>query len=75
MFIPTKEHSLSRRSARGGGWAGGKKMQERKKKSSLHFMTAKGISKTFLYSYNVLFRYNVISLNINLPGPNSLLLE
>lgn len=62
-------------------------MQE-KKKTLLHFMTAKGISKTFLYSYNiitiivaikkynnVIFHYNVISLNIHLPGPDSLLLE
>lgn len=53
----------------------GRKCKRKKKKSSLYFMTAKGISKTFLYSYNVLFCYNVISLNINLPGPNSLLLE
>lgn len=50
-------------------------MQKKKKKSSLHFMTPKGISKTFLYSYNVVFRSNVISLNVSLPEPDSLLLE
>lgn len=55
-FIPTKEHSLSRHVQQ--DFAGGQtKCKRKKKNTSLHFMTAKGISKTFLHSYNVLFRY------------------
>lgn len=75
MCTPTKEHSLPRHVQQGFVGRGEEMQEGEKKKSSLYFTTAKGISKTFLYSYNVLFRYNVISLNINLPGPDSLLLE
>lgn len=47
----------------------------RKKLPSLHFTTTKGTSKTFLYNYKILFHYNFTSLNINLPGFDSLFLE
>lgn len=40
-----------------GGRQNAKGKKKKKQPTSLHFTTAKGISKTFLHSYNVLFRY------------------
>lgn len=73
VFIPTKEHSLSRRAQ--WGFAGEEGECKKKKIPSLRFTTTKGTSKTFLYNYKILFHYNLTSLNKNLPGFDSEFLE